>query len=88
VDKQRFHLVEQPANDDCQMRPAARAPLPPVPPLPPVRMGRPTGCSSTIMPAFLHCYCRLFVNPLKHRLAQAARATHSRLPDPDRQAGF
>lgn len=35
-----------------------------------------------IMPAFLHCYCRLFVNPLKHRLARQPEQPTPDCPTP------
>lgn len=34
------------------------------------------------MPAFLHCYCRLFVNPLKHRLARQPEQPTPDCPTP------
>lgn len=73
-----FHLVEQAANDNARLLPSAAARAPPTP----ARVGRPNRLLLAVMPAFLQCYCRLFVNPPEHNTAWPAwptdRQTHLR----------
>lgn len=72
-----FHLVEQAANDNARLPPSsAAARAPPTP----ARVGRPNRLFLAVMPAFLQCYCRLFVNPPEHNTAWP-RHPPSRLAD-------
>lgn len=79
MDKLWFHLVEQPANDDCKMHPAARAPSP---------YGWAGRQAVPLHHARLSALLlQIIREPTQTPPGQAARATHTRLPDPDGHQG-